>query len=74
MHNNNSPHTPEFDQLVNKNVEAIARIEQASHSARTRADVIADHIATFCGKPIFVYVHVCRRRSKSAEFGIGLPV
>jgi uncharacterized membrane protein len=55
--NTPKPGPTAFDELVAKNVEAIARIEQAAHSRRTRADIISDHIAGFCGRPMFVYVH-----------------
>lgn len=48
----------DFDQLVRRNVEAVGRIEQASHSNRTRADVVSDAIAGFCGSTLFVYVHI----------------
>jgi len=47
-----------FDSLVVKNVEAIARIEKAAHARRTRADMISDSVAGFCGSPVFVYVHL----------------
>ena len=48
---------PQFDDLVRKNVEAIARLEQAAHVSRTRSDVISDTVAKFCGRPLFIYVH-----------------
>jgi uncharacterized membrane protein len=47
-----------LEDLVGKNVETIARIEQISHDSRTKTDIISDIIASFCGKPVFVYVHL----------------
>jgi len=47
-----------FQELVRQNVEAIAKLEQATHAQRTRADVFADAIAQFCGSMSFVYMHV----------------
>lgn len=47
----------QLDEIVNKNVQAIDRIERASLSTRTRADIVADAIAGFCGSMAFVYVH-----------------
>ncbi|HWD37849.1 MAG TPA: DUF1003 domain-containing protein [Fimbriimonas sp.] len=47
-----------LDELVEQNVAAITRIEAAALSSRTRADMVADAIAGFCGSIIFVYVHV----------------
>ncbi len=46
-----------LDAIVDSNVQAINRIERASLSTRTRADVIADVVAGFCGSMAFVYVH-----------------
>jgi len=47
-----------YDELIQRNVEAIAKIEQAEHAKRTRADIISDAVAGFCGRPLFVYVHI----------------
>jgi len=47
-----------YEDLVQRNVEAIARIEKAAHASRTKADIVSDHIAGFCGRPLFVYVHI----------------
>jgi uncharacterized membrane protein len=46
-----------LDDLIRKNVEAIARIEAAALSNRSRADIVADAIAGFCGSMGFIYVH-----------------
>ncbi len=48
----------DLDALIHKNIETINQIEQASHENRSRADVIADRIAGFCGSMAFVWVHV----------------
>ncbi len=47
----------EFEDLLRKNVDAITRIEQAAQASRTRADIVADAIAGFCGSIAFVWVH-----------------
>lgn len=47
----------QLDELVQKNVQAITRIEEAASGSRTRADAAADVIAGFCGSVWFVYVH-----------------
>lgn len=44
--------------LISRNVEAIAQIEKAAHAERTQADIVSDAIAGFCGRPLFVYVHI----------------
>lgn len=46
------------EELTRQNVEAIARLEEAANARRSRGDVIADAIATFCGSTAFVWVHV----------------
>lgn len=56
--NDTEPPKASFDSLVAKNVEAIARIEEAAHARRTRTDIISDSVARFCGSPGFVYVHL----------------
>ncbi|MEA2553702.1 MAG: hypothetical protein QOJ65_1878 [Fimbriimonadaceae bacterium] len=43
--------------LLQRNVETVAKLELGIESQRTRADVIADAIASFCGTIVFVYVH-----------------
>ena len=46
------------DQLTQQNVEAILELERAAKGQRTRADLIAEGIARFCGSMTFVWVHV----------------
>lgn len=48
----------ELNDLVQRNVETIARLEHATQHSRTRADVVADAIAAFCGGMPFVWIHV----------------
>ena len=47
-----------LESLVQKNIDAIKRIEEASVSQRKRSDVISDAIAGFCGSTAFIYVHL----------------
>lgn len=47
-----------LDALIHKNIDTINQIEQASHDNRSRADIVADKIASFCGSMAFVWVHV----------------
>jgi len=46
-----------FDDLVKRNIETIAAIENAAHEGRTSSDRIADIISGFCGSMAFVWVH-----------------
>ncbi len=46
-----------LDELMQRNVESIQRIEQAVHDSRTPSDRVSDAVAAFCGSPLFVYVH-----------------
>ncbi len=43
-----------FEELIQSNVETIARIEQASKNSRTQGDVLSDAITNFCGSTPFV--------------------
>lgn len=45
-------------ELTRQNVQAIAKLEQATKEQRTRADRIAERIANFCGSMRFVWVHI----------------
>lgn len=47
----------ELEAVVQENIEKVTKIEQASLTARSRADVVADAIASFCGSMAFVWVH-----------------
>lgn len=47
----------DFDDIVIRNVEAVTRIEKAAHLSRTKADIVSDAIAGFCGSTLFIWVH-----------------
>lgn len=47
-----------LDELVQKNIEAIKRIQDASQAARPRSVVVANAIAKFCGSVTFIYAHI----------------
>ncbi|MDQ2855826.1 MAG: hypothetical protein M3R68_05830, partial [Acidobacteriota bacterium] len=46
------------DQLTQRNVEVIRRLEEAAKAERTGSDLVAEAIANFCGSMTFVWVHV----------------
>jgi uncharacterized membrane protein len=46
------------EELTQRNVELVARLEGAAREQRTRADRVAEVIAGFCGSMTFVWVHV----------------
>ncbi len=46
-----------LDELIQHNVETIARIERAGHDSRTASDRFADIVSAFCGRIGFVWVH-----------------
>lgn len=46
------------DDLTQRNVEVVSKLEAAAREQRTRTDRIADGIANFCGSMTFVWVHV----------------
>lgn len=46
------------EQLTEKNVETVTRLEEAAREQRTPADRVAEKIANFCGSMKFVWVHV----------------
>lgn len=46
------------EELTQRNIEAIASLEEASKADRSRADRIADTISAFCGGMAFVFVHL----------------
>jgi uncharacterized membrane protein len=50
--------TQSIDQLTQKNVETVLRLEDTTKSAATRADRISDAITRFCGSVWFVYLHI----------------
>lgn len=46
------------DDLTERNVQLIRRLEETAKQERTRSDMVAEAIANFCGSMIFVWVHV----------------
>jgi uncharacterized membrane protein len=46
------------DDLTQRNVELICKLEESAKQERTRSDLIAEGIANFCGSMTFVWVHV----------------
>ena len=46
-----------FD-LIEQNIAEVTKIEDAANRKRSKADVVADMVAGFCGSMVFVYVHV----------------
>jgi uncharacterized membrane protein len=46
------------DQLTQRNVEVIRKLEEAAKAERTGSDLVAEAIANFCGSMTFVWVHV----------------
>jgi uncharacterized membrane protein len=49
---------PSADDLTQRNVELIHRLEESAKEERTRSDLVAEAIANFCGSMTFVWVHV----------------
>jgi uncharacterized membrane protein len=55
----NAYHEPRtVEDLTERNVKTIGQLEQAAKANRTRANRMADVIASFCGRIAFVWVHV----------------
>lgn len=46
------------DDLTQRNVELICKLEESAKRERSRSDFIAEAIANFCGSMTFVWVHV----------------
>jgi uncharacterized membrane protein len=46
------------DQLIERNVDTVLKLENAAREQRTSTDRIAETIANFCGSMTFVWVHV----------------
>lgn len=46
------------EQLTQKNVESILKLEKQAKEERSTTDLIAEAIAGFCGSMTFVWVHV----------------
>src|ERR1700740_2026345 len=53
-----APMTGSADDLMQRNVELICKLEESAKQERTRTDLIAEGIANFCGSMTFVWVHV----------------
>lgn len=58
--NNGSPyHNPQsVEELTRSNVEAIAALESVALSQRSPVDCFVDGVTHFCGRIVFVYLHV----------------
>ena len=56
--NGNRPAGPSADQLTEKNVETVTRLEEAAKEQQTPTDRVAEKIASFCGSMAFVWVQV----------------
>ena len=65
--NGNSPAGLSAEQLTEKNVATVTRLEQAAREQRTPSDCLAEKIASLCGSMRFVWVHV-------AWFGVWILV
>jgi len=58
MNQSTSSPNPSVEQLTQKNVETVIRLEDAAREQRTPTDRLAEAIAKFCGSMTFVWVHV----------------
>ena len=56
--NGNQPAGSSAEQLTEKNVETVTRLEEEAREQRTPTDRLAEKIARFCGSMTFVWVHV----------------
>ena len=52
------PQRQSGDQLIERNVDTVLKLEAAAREQRTSTDLIAERIANFCGSMTFVWVHV----------------
>lgn len=50
--------TGSADDLMQRNVELICKLEESAKQERTHTDLIAEGIANFCGSMTFVWVHI----------------
>lgn len=57
MAENVRTHYDTVDRVERRNIETIARMEEAARKERTTGDVIADNVAAFCGSMPFVWIH-----------------
>ena len=46
------------EQLTQRNVEVVKKLEEAANQERTTSDRVAKIVASFCGSMTFVWVHV----------------
>src|SRR6185312_10263749 len=46
------------EDLTQRNVELIRKLEESAKQERKRSDLVAEAIANFCGSMTFVWVHV----------------
>jgi uncharacterized membrane protein len=46
------------EEVTERNVQTIAKLEEAAKANRSRSNRLADKVARFCGSMIFVWVHV----------------
>ena len=46
------------DELTNRNVKIVRKLEESAKQERTKADLVAERIANFCGSMTFVWVHI----------------
>lgn len=54
----NGSTAPSVEQLTEKNVETVKRLEEQARKQRTPTDRLAEKIASFCGSMTFVWVHI----------------
>jgi len=50
--------TGSVEQLTQRNIEVVRKLEEAANEERTTSDRIARMVARFCGSMTFVWVHV----------------
>ena len=50
--------TGSVEQLTQRNIEVVRKLEEAANQERSTADRVARMIARFCGSMTFVWVHV----------------
>lgn len=55
--NGHRPAGPSVEQLTQKNVETVTKLEEAAKEQRTPSDRLAGKIASFCGSMTFVWVN-----------------
>lgn len=53
-----NPNPRTVSELTEQNVATIAQLEATADAKRSRTDIVADHIAHFCGSMNFVWLHL----------------